>query len=136
MPAPEGGEMPAPEGGEMPVPAPAPPAPPVGGEVAEYGDIESGEEFVDDIFSEEEDFEDNYGSGRGYRGRKHRFSELGEDESGAVEGMIEGLFSESKVDNILKRYFKVDERERTLLEEKKKQKIIQYQRELQNQQRK
>lgn len=122
----EGGEMPAPEGGEMPAPeaAPAPPAPPAGGEVAEYGDVESGEEFVDDIFSEEEDFEDNYGSGHGYRGRKHRFTELGEDESGAVEGMIEGLFSESKVENVLKKYFKIDEKERTLLEEKKKQKLI------------
>ena len=124
IPSSEEGGMPSPEEGGMPSPAPAPPAPPAGGEVAEYGDIESGEEFVDDIFSEEEDFEDNYGGSHGYRGRKHRFTELGEDESGAVEGMIEGLFSESRVDNILKKYFKVDERERTLLEEKKKQKLI------------
>jgi hypothetical protein len=113
-------EMPSPEG-EV---APAPPAAPATGEVAEYGDLDSGKDFVDDIFGEEEDFEDNYGNERGYRGRKHRFKELGEDESGAVEGMIEGLFSESKVDNILKKYFRIDERERALLEEKKKQKTV------------
>ena len=121
----EGGEegIPSPE---MPSPemAPAPPAPPATGEVAEYEDLDTGKDFVDDIFGEGEDFEDNYGNERGYRGRKHRFAELGEDESGAVEGMIEGLFSESRVDNILKKYFKVDERERTLLEEKKKQNLI------------
>jgi hypothetical protein len=39
--------------------------------------------------------------------------------------MIEGLFTESKVDNILKGYFKIDENERKIIQEKKNsQKLI------------
>jgi len=60
----------------------------------------------------------------GARKKRHMFDELSEEESDAVQGMIEGIFSESKVDNILKKYFKIDEKERTLLEEKKKQKSV------------
>ena len=36
-----------------------------------------------------------------------------------VEDMIESLFSESKVDQILKKYFKIDEQEKVITEQKK-----------------
>jgi hypothetical protein len=36
-----------------------------------------------------------------------------------VESMIENLFTESKVDNILKGYFKIDEKEQQIIETKK-----------------
>ena len=42
-----------------------------------------------------------------------------------VESMIEGLFTESKVDSILKGYFKIDGKEKQLMEEKRNsQKLI------------
>lgn len=42
------------------------------------------------------------------------------EKSSNVDKMIEGLFSESKVDKILKKYFKIDDREKSLIEENKK----------------
>ena len=38
-----------------------------------------------------------------------------------MEEMIEGIFTESKVDNVIKKYFKIEEKERQLLENKKRQ---------------
>lgn len=42
-----------------------------------------------------------------------------DEEAVKVEEMIEGLFSESKVDKILEKYFKVEQKEKILTEEKK-----------------
>jgi hypothetical protein len=41
--------------------------------------------------------------------------------AGHLEDMIEGIFTESKVDSILKGYFKVEENEKRLIESKKRQ---------------
>ena len=103
------------------------------GEMAEnfMGDddeIEDPEAFVKDIFDmdEQEDIEEyprhNPRGARKIRksGDDHRLSD---DHAIRMEEMIEGMFSESKVDNILKRYFKIDERERVLTEEKKKKQL-------------
>ena len=113
-------EVPVSPEGEM---APTPPVAPETGEVSEYDDLDSGKDYVDDIFSEGDDFEDDYPK-HGARKPRHRFKDLSEEESDAVEGMLEGIFTESKVDSILKKYFKIDEREKTLLEEKRRQKTI------------
>lgn len=54
------------------------------------------------------------------RHRKIHHKDITDEESYAMEEMIEGMFNESKVDNILKKYFKIDEKEKYLMEEKKK----------------
>jgi hypothetical protein len=41
-------------------------------------------------------------------------------EAAKVEEMIEGMFTESRVDKILTKYFNVDETEKVLTEQKKK----------------
>jgi hypothetical protein len=43
------------------------------------------------------------------------------EHAGHLEDMFEGLFNESKVDSILKGYFKVEENEKRLIESKKRQ---------------
>lgn len=66
-----------------------------------------------------EDFDmDDEPSFRKHR-KGHHYTEEDEGMS-AVEEMIEGMFSESKVDNILKKYFRIDEKEKYLMEEKKR----------------
>ncbi len=49
---------------------------------------------------------------------KTRKNEMNNDHSSRMEEMIEGLFSESKVDNILQKYFKINEKEKQILESK------------------
>jgi len=44
------------------------------------------------------------------------------DETYKMDEMIEGIFSESKVDKILKRYFKLDEKEKRIIKERKEKK--------------
>lgn len=102
-------EVPTPETGVSPEAVPTPPVAPEGGEVAEF-------DFSD------EDEDDSYPR-HGAR-KRHMYDELSEEESDAVKGMIDGIFSESKVDNILKKYFRIDEKEKSLLEEKRKQKTL------------
>jgi len=46
------------------------------------------------------------------------------DYSTAMDEMIEGIFSESKVDKILKKYFKLDEKERKIVRETKERKNV------------
>lgn len=41
-----------------------------------------------------------------------------------VEEMIENIFSESKVDNILKKYFRIDEKEKRMIQDKKKKTLL------------
>jgi hypothetical protein len=103
------------------------------GEMAEdfMGDeeIENPEEFVKDIFNmDEEESMDDMGDKyprHGMRKRKSREDHrMSDDHAIHMEEMIEGMFTESKVDNILKKYFKIDEREKVLSEEKKKKQLI------------
>jgi len=53
-----------------------------------------------------------------YRKPRHRHQSVSDDHSSRMEEMIEGLFSESKVDSILEKYFKVNEKEKQILESK------------------
>jgi len=53
-------------------------------------------------------------------GYRHRFKDLTDEESDKVSEMIEGLFSESKVDSILKKYFKIGDKEKKIMESKRK----------------
>jgi len=103
-------EVSTPETGVAPEAGPAPPVAPEGGEVAEF-------DFSDE--DEDDDFYPRHGARK-----RHMYDELSEEESDAVKGMIDGIFSESKVDNILKKYFRIDEKEKSLLEEKRKQKTL------------
>jgi hypothetical protein len=55
---------------------------------------------------------------------KHRslnHPDIDSKHSGHLEDMIEGIFSESKVDKIIEGYFKLDAKEQKLLESKKRQ---------------
>jgi len=89
-------EMPAPEE----VSAEVPPAPE--GEMAE----ETDEEYTM----------------RGARKRRRIHPDLTDDESDSMSEMIEGLFSESKVDSILQSYFKYDKKEKQIIKEQKEHK--------------
>jgi len=55
---------------------------------------------------------------------KHRslnHPDIDSKHSGHIEDMIEGIFTESKVDKIIEGYFKLDDKEKKLLESKKRQ---------------
>ena len=82
------------------------------------------EDLVRGIFDmeESEDMDDEYPRHR-MKGRRIKDHRLKDDEASRMEEMIEGLFSESKVDNILKKYFRIEEKERVLMEEKRKKQI-------------
>ena len=86
---------------------PEPPQPPAEEEVAEYDSIDEDEDFE---FGLEDDFEKNY---------KPSFRGMGRDESDKMESMIEGIFSESKVDKVLRNYFKLDDKEKRMLQNNK-----------------
>ena len=91
-------ETPAEPEGEMPAD--------VEGEMAEEMDMEDAESYVDSLFdmNEEDDAE-------------------GIDLMGKMEEMIEGMFTESKVDSVLKKYFKTTEGEKMINEDKKSKMI-------------
>ena len=127
----EGGEEMGTEGGEeeMGMEAPEPPQPE--GEMAEEDDFMSEKEkknLVASFFTEEDDMEDDYprhrkpGGSRASSKLKHRG--IKDEEANRMEEMIEGLFGESKVEKVLTKYFKIDEKERLMMEEKKKEKNI------------
>jgi IMP dehydrogenase/GMP reductase len=52
------------------------------------------------------------------RHRHLRHSDIKDDEAVHLEDMIEGIFTESKVDKIIEGYFKYDNKEKQLLESK------------------
>jgi len=120
----EGGEEMAPsEEPEMePEMETEPVAEPTGEEMAEMMDPEDAEMAIDDIFSEGSEMDEEVPSYPKHqpRHRKIHHKDITDEESYAMEEMIEGMFTESKVDNILKKYFKIDEKEKFLMEEKKK----------------
>jgi len=53
--------------------------------------------------------------------RKHTINHphIKSDEASRLEDMFEGMFSESKVDSVLTKYFKLDEKEKSVLREQK-----------------
>jgi hypothetical protein len=55
------------------------------------------------------------------RRRSLNHPDIDEEHSGRLEDMIEGIFTESKVDKIIEGYFKLDAKEQQLLESKKRQ---------------
>jgi len=97
--------------------------PEVEGEMGEdFDSEEDAKDFIKDIFSEEDDLEseDEYPRHRKplVKFRKHN---LDNTHAEKVEEMFEGLFNESKVDNILQRYFKLEEKERQIVETKRRE---------------
>ena len=81
-----------------------PAEPEVPAEMAEEMDMGDGEEFVDYLFSDVDENE-----------------EMNEEDDymSKVEEMIEGMFTESKVDSVLKKYFKTSDNEKMITESKK-----------------
>jgi hypothetical protein len=83
--------------------------------------------FVKSLFTNEvsdiDDDVEEYPRHRPRGPRKIKDHRISDDHASHMEEMIEGMFSESKVDNILKKYFKIDERERVLTEQKKKKQL-------------
>jgi hypothetical protein len=53
--------------------------------------------------------------------RSLRHPDIDSKHAGRLEDMIEGIFTESKVDKIIEGYFKIDEKEQKLIESKKRQ---------------
>jgi hypothetical protein len=97
--------------------------PEVEGEMGEdFDSEEDAKDFIKDIFSEEDDLEseDEYPRHRKplVKFRKHN---LDNTHAEKVEDMFEGLFNESKVDSILQRYFKLEEKERQIVETKRRE---------------
>jgi hypothetical protein len=107
-------DMEEPEGDEMGMEEPE-------GEMAE-GDsgmfddedeaLSAGKKLTDKIFGEGHDEED----GEEYHSK---IKGVNPKHGKHMEDVIEGLFTESKVDDILKKYFKIEENERNLIEAKK-----------------
>jgi len=105
------------------------------GEMAEgFGDFEIPSKFSDFDDEEEKDFHFDLDKGDDDfdfeedefemappREAKIKHPHIKDHESHRIEDMLEDVFSESKVDSILKGYFKVDSNEKKLLESKKKQ---------------
>ena len=81
-----------------------PAEPEVPAEMAEEMDMGDGEEFVDYLFSDVDENE-----------------EMNEEDDymSKVEEMIEGMFTESKVDSVLKKYFKTSDNEKMITESRK-----------------
>ena len=104
-----------------------PPASPEGEMAEDFDNDEDDKELVQGLFDMEEqeniDDVEDYPRHRPRGPRKIKDHRMSDDHAIHMEDMIEGMFSESKVDNILKKYFKIDERERVLTEEKKKKQI-------------
>ena len=125
-------EIPSPDEAEnMEVPSPEAPQPE--GEMSEFEDSEDSFDFMKDVknmdkeeqkdlvksfFTEEGDVEEEYPR-HGKKARRKKIQNLNDEDSDMVGDMIEGIFSESKVENVLKKYFKLEEKERLMLESKK-----------------
>lgn len=125
-------DIPSPDEAEgMETPAPETPQPE--GEMAEYEDSEDSFDFMNNaknmdkeeqkslvksFFTEEDDIEDEYPR-HGRNAKRRKIKHLNDDDSEMVGDMIEGLFSESKVENVLRKYFKLEEKERLMVESKK-----------------
>jgi hypothetical protein len=91
---------------EMSPEAPESPQPEMGGEMAE-------------MFDEVLDYGD-FETPKRTKPKKIQHRGMKDYEAAKVEEMIEGMFTESRVDKILTKYFNVDETEKVLTEQKKK----------------
>jgi hypothetical protein len=103
-----GDEEMAPETEEEPVPS----APE--GEMAEE---HMGMDDISSMFDDEESDDFDYPSQPRHRKIKDR--RISDDHAYKMEEMIEGIFSESKIDKILKKYFQIDEAEKREVQNKK-----------------
>ena len=97
-------ELPEPEMGDMEEPEPELPEP-------EMGDME--EPVEEDYDFEEPKYPKHP------RHRKLQFRNSDDDDVSRMEEMIEGIFTESKVDKVLRKYFKIDENEMKYKQQKK-----------------
>jgi len=110
---------------EMNTETPPQPEGEMGEEYDEYMSDEEQKNFMQNIFSDEGEMEESYprhkkNGSRTMSKLKHRG--MKDEEAEKVEEMIEGIFGESKVENVLKKYFKIDEKERLMLEQKNREK--------------
>ena len=78
-------------------------------------------DFDDDEFSEIDIEKDFDFKPRHPKRRSLNHPDIDSKHSGHLEDMIEGIFTESKVDKIIEGYFKLDAKEQQLLESKKRQ---------------
>jgi len=100
-------------GGEEPMAEPSP-------EMEEEFDMSDAKKMFKGIFSETDDIEgDSHTAPKKTTPTKLKVDGMKENEAAKVEEMIEGLFSESKIDKILKGYFKSSENEKQINENKK-----------------
>jgi hypothetical protein len=99
-------------GSEEPVAEPSP-------EMAEEFDMSDAKKMLKGIFSETDDVEDNSHSPKKVGPTKLKVDGMKENEAAKVEEMIEGLFTESKIDKILKGYFKTSDKEKQINENRK-----------------
>lgn len=102
---------------EMNIEVPEPPQP-----EGEMGETMDKKKLVASFFNEEEEIDERNkhrgpGASRSMR-LKHR--NLKDEDAMKMEEMIEGIFNESKVEKVLKKYFKIDEKEKLMLEEQRK----------------
>jgi len=84
------------------------------GEMAE-GDMTMSMDDISSMFDDEES--DDYPSQPRHRKIKDR--RISDDHAYKMEEMIEGIFSESKIDKILTKYFQIDEAEKREIQNKK-----------------
>jgi hypothetical protein len=96
------------------------------GEMAEgFGDFDDEEEedfhFDLDKGDDDFDFEEEEFEPAPPREARIKHPHIKDHESHGIEDMLENIFSESKVDSILKGYFKIEENEKRLVESKKRQ---------------
>jgi hypothetical protein len=70
---------------------------------------------------DEDEFEEIDFKPRHPKRRSLNHPDIDSKHSGHLEDMIEGIFTESKVDKIIEGYFNIDEKEKQLLESKKRQ---------------
>jgi hypothetical protein len=86
------------------------------GEMAE-GDMGMSMDDIGSMFDDEESDDFDYPSQPKHRKIKDR--RISDDHAYKMEEMIEGIFSESKIDKILKKYFQIDEAEKREVQNKK-----------------
>ena len=84
------------------------------GEMSESDFDMDGQEFDDDLYGE--GGYEEVGEGHNHHSK---IKGVNPKHGKHMEDVIEGLFTESKIDNILKKYFKVEENEKNLIKENK-----------------
>lgn len=89
------------------------------------GDEEGGDDFENEMTGDEESKEVEPTPPAAPAQPTEGYHSIDEDDySTVMDEMIEGIFSESKVDKILKKYFRLDEKEKKVLRERKERKNV------------